>query len=223
MKNLRTTDSLRRPARCGSLNSWHRAFAACALLTRVAASLLVSCLLVLALVPALSADSLSARLRGDHIFVVPPKLDLMRPAIFARLKNGGTVTYDFHVALWVGNRQTVRRRAFERFIVSYDLWEEKFAISGLRKPRAGVTNVDSRSIAAWCAEHIAIPAGDIKPHESIWLKLEIRAADPKKDPALLDEGLNLINLVEILSRPSRAEQQRWSFESAELRPAELRR
>jgi hypothetical protein len=188
----------------------------------IAGSHFASCLLVLALVPAVCADSLSARLRGDQLFVVPPRLDLMRPAIFARLKNGGTATYDFHVALMVGNRSTPRRRAFERFIVSYDLWEEKFAISGLRKPRAGVTNIDGDSIASWCAGHVAIPAGDIKPEDRIWLKLEIRAADPKKDPALLDEGLNLINLVELLSRPSRGEQQRWTVESAELRITELR-
>lgn len=188
---------------------------------KAAACGLFSCLLVLALVPAVCADSLSARLRGDQIFTVPPKLDLMRPAIFARLKNGGTVTYDFHVALWAGNRQTVRRRAFERFIVSYDLWSEKFAITGLRKPRAGITGVDAGAIASWCASRVAVPASGIEPGEPVWLKLEIRAADPKKDPALLDEGLNLINLVEILSRPSRGEQQRWSVESAELRLSEL--
>ncbi|MBM3738283.1 MAG: hypothetical protein FJW39_21075 [Acidobacteria bacterium] len=189
---------------------------------RVAA--VIFCLLVLALVPVLLADTLSARLRGDQIFFQAPGLNLIREPLLARLKTGGTVAYDFHLALWTGNRDAVRRRAFERFVVSYDLWEEKFAVTGLRQPRISVANLKSNEIGVWCLDRIGLRSPDLKPADPLWLKLEVRAVDPKRDAGLLDDpdGVNLARLVDLFSRPRESGDQRWSFESGRLRASDLR-
>ena len=36
--------------------------------------------------------------------------------------------FDFQLTLWVGTRASVFDRTLQRFVVSYDLWEEKFSI-----------------------------------------------------------------------------------------------
>ncbi len=183
----------------------------------------LSAMPVLALVPALYADSLAAKWRGDQLFVSAAGLDLVREPLFGRLMNGGTVAYDFHVALWVGNKNTVRRRAFERFVVSYDLWEEKFAVTGLRNPRIAARNLKAREVGAWCLEHVALHAADLKPADNLWVKLEVRAADPRRDSRLLEpDGVNIANLIGLLSGPARAGEQRWTAESSQLLAAELR-
>ncbi len=181
-----------------------------------------SSLLVLALVPVLCADSLSVRFRGDQLFFSAPKLDLTREPLLARLRNGAPVTYDFHLALWSGVKTNLRRRSFERFVVSYDLWEEKFAVRGLGKARSGAIQLDAAGVSRWCLENVSIVSPGLAPDEPFWVRLEIRAADPRKDPALLDpRGINLANLVDLLSRPSRGDQQRWVLESGQLRAREV--
>jgi hypothetical protein len=183
----------------------------------------LSAMPVLALVPALNADSLTAKWRGDQIFVSAAGLDLVREPLFGRLLNGGTVAYDFHLALWVGNKATVRRRAFERFVVSYDLWEEKFAVTGLRNPKVAARNLGARAVGTWCLEHVALQVSDLKPADKLWVRLEVRAVDTRREPSLLEpDGVNVVNLVGLLSRPARPGEQRWSLESGQLLASEMR-
>jgi hypothetical protein len=172
----------------------------------------------------LQADSLNVRLRGDRLFVSVPRMDLLGGPVLSRLKNGTSVAFDFHLALWVGNRGSVRRRAFERFVVSYDLWEERFAVTNLRKPRASASGLAEREVESWCLDKIALPAVDLSREKVLWAKLEVRAVEPARDAELFDSnGISLSNLVELLSRPARRDESRWSFESGAIQVAGLRR
>ena len=53
------------------------------------------------------------------------------------------------------------------------------------------------------------------------LRLEIRSA-ASKEPLAAASGINLATLIEIFSRPSRPQQDRWSLESAPFQLADLK-
>lgn len=171
----------------------------------------------------LQADSLKLRLRGEQLFVSTQRIDLLEPeAIMSRLRSGSTVAFDFHLALWVGTKNNLRRRSFERFVVSYDLWEEKFAVTNLRKPRSSAAGLSKKQIETWCLDKIALPAVNLTGESNVWAKLEIRTVDPRQDEALFrSEGISVTDLVELISRPGRKDEPRWAFESGAVRVTDL--
>ncbi|MEZ5351807.1 MAG: hypothetical protein R2762_04165 [Bryobacteraceae bacterium] len=168
------------------------------------------------------ADSLGVQLREGEVHVTLPRMDLFRGAVLTRLKNGSAVAFDFHLSLWTGNKDIVRRRSFERFVVSYDLWEEKFAVTTLRKPRAAANGLSPRQVEQWCLEHISIPAPDLSRETRLGARLDVRAVDPGRDAELFTgDALSLTGLVELLSRPARKDENRWTFESAAIQIGQL--
>jgi hypothetical protein len=169
-------------------------------------------------------DSLKVGLRDGLVVVDVPRMDLFRGSILTQLKNGKAVAFDFHLALWTGSKTNIRRRAFERFVVSYDLWEEKFAVTNLRKPRANAAGLTPRQVEFWCLQHLSMPAPDLTGEENAGARLDVRAVDSDHEVDLFaNDGLNLTGLIELLSRPARKDENRWTFESAALRVSELRR
>lgn len=180
-------------------------------------------LTALVLAPVLGADALSVHQRGNDIYVSTTRLNLIEGPIQARLKNASTVAFDFHLALWSGNRSNLRRRSFERFIVSYDLWEEKYKVTGLRKPSVSAAGLTAEAVGPWCLQHIRLANLDFQQDRELWVRLDVRAVDPKQDANTFDsEGVSLINLIERISRPARGEARRWAFESGSVRVADLR-
>ncbi len=175
------------------------------------------------LAAAVPAEQLTLDLRGDTIFASARKLDLIQPRLLAQLKRGGTVAFDFHLALSVGDRATVSRRAFERFVVSYDLWEERFAVTTLRKPQTRVAGLGGGGVANWCLQNISLPLPRIAPGDKLWMRLEVRAAENRREVNLSpEEGLSLATLVEAFSRGVKSGETQWSLDSGPVSLATLR-
>ena len=182
---------------------------------------LVSSLAILA--AAVPAEQLTLDLRGDMLFASARKLDLIQPRLLAQLKQGGTVAFDFQLALWVGDRATVSRRAFERFVVSYDLWEERFAVTTLRKPQARALGLGREAVAAWCLQNIGMPTPRMNVADKVWVRLDVRAVENRRDVELAsEEGLSLTGLIEVFSRGAKAGEARWSLDSGPVSIATLR-
>jgi hypothetical protein len=184
-------------------------------------SLLVTGIAILA--AAVPAEQLTLDLRGDVLFASARKLDLIQPRLLAQLKRGSSVAFDFQMSLWVGNRDTVNRRAFERFVVSYDLWEERFAVTTLRKPQARVTGLAAANVGTWCLQNLGLPTPRISAADKLWVRLDVRAAENRQEVELAaDDGLSLSNLIEVFSRGTKAGESRWSLESGPVAVATLR-
>ena len=182
---------------------------------------LVSGIAILA--AAVPAEQLTLDLRGDTIFASARKLDLIQPRLLAQLKRGGTVAFDFHLALSVGERAAVSRRAFERFVVSYDLWEERFAVTTLRKPQTRVMGLAGGGVANWCLQNISLPLPRTASGDKLWMRLEVRAAENRREVDLSPEdGLSLATLVEALSRGAKSGDAQWSLDSGPVSLATLR-
>jgi hypothetical protein len=116
------------------------------------------------------------------------------------------------------------RRALDRFIVSYDVWEEKFSVTQTGVERGTVTHLTSAAAEAWCLDHLAVGIGGVAPDKPFWVRLELRAEDARDQAGVVgDAGINLTRLIEIFSNPARAQQSRWEAITGPVRLLDLKR
>jgi hypothetical protein len=179
---------------------------------------------------AMWAEELVLHPRGGELHVAAPQLHFLTGDALGRLKNGAAVPYDFQLSLSAGSRANMLRRVLQRFVVSYDLWEEKYSVTKLNLASTRARSTERRSVShlapdaaeAWCVDNIALPLSGVAASDSLWVRLEIRTVESSEPPSLFGEsGVALSRLLEIFSRPARSDQQRWIAETGPFRLGDL--
>ena len=182
-----------------------------------------SALLALALLPlAAAVEDLLPRVGEDYLRVRAPGLHILEGDALKRLKDGSAVAYNFQLSLLGYPNQKLERRALQRFVVSYDLWEEKFAVVTTTGSRQTVSHLSADAVEKWCLETLTLPTDGIDAGEKFWLNLEIRAEERAHDALIEGDGLSLRTLVEIFSRPPGGRQQTWKVQSGPFQLISLR-
>ena len=178
---------------------------------------------------AMFAEELAVHWRNDELHISAPKLHFLAGQSLDRLKNGDSVPFDFQLLLWRDARGNLSARSLERFVVSYDLWEEKFSVTKVRasavlREGTSVSHLSAPAAEAWCVDHIALPSGSLNLTQQFWVRLEIRSAEPKQTAGVVgDSGVSLTRPIDLFSHPVRADQQKWTVESGPLKLEDLKR
>lgn len=174
---------------------------------------------------AFAPAALSVTWDGDSIFISAPHLHFLTGKSLERLKDGAPVVFLSQVTVATDPAyRTTFRRLPERFVVSYDLWEERFAVTRLSGLPRSISHLTAAAAEAWCLESMALSAAGMEPRRQFWLRFELRAADPKEEAAVVGEpGINITRMIEVFSRRARAEQPGWTLDAGPLRLADLRR
>ncbi len=158
---------------------------------------------------------------GGEIRVTAPSLHFLTGKSLSRLHDGAAVPFDFQLIITAGSKTNVVARALERFTISYDVWEEKFSVVRVGDFRRSGMRLSASSAESWCLDNIVIAAAGLPSGQQLSARLEIRSAE-SKEPLATSSGINLSTLIEIFSRPSRPEQDRWSVESAPFQLSDLK-
>jgi hypothetical protein len=178
---------------------------------------------------AMWAQELAAHWRNDEIHISAPNLHFITGPSLDRLKNGAAVPFDFQLTASLESRGGPIARALERFVVSYDLWEEKYSVSKVRastpvRDAASVSHLSVQAAEAWCVGQIALPTSSLRNDQPFWLRLELRSIEPKQSAGVVgDSGISLTRLIDVFSHPLRPEQQRWAIESGPFKLDDLKR
>jgi len=168
------------------------------------------------------AETLLPRLEGNLLRASAPQLHFLTGKPLERLHNGASVAFNAQLSLSLERGSATIERSVERFVVSYDLWEEKFSASRLSQPPRSVSHLSAGAAEAWCLLNLMLPVTSLASDKSFWLRLELRAEDPRERPAVLGEpGISLTRLIELFSRPSRGGQPSWVLEDGPFRLADL--
>jgi hypothetical protein len=167
-----------------------------------------------------STGLLPRHVAGD-LHVNAPNLHFLTGKSLSRLHDGAAVPFDFQLIIASGSKDNVVARSLERFTVSYDVWEEKFSVVRVRDFRRSGMRLSASSAESWCLDNIVIPTAGLPAGQQLWARLEIRSAE-SKEPLATTSGINLATLIEIFSRPSRPQQDRWSVESAPFQLSDLK-
>ena len=170
-------------------------------------------------------EGLEVRWRKDRIRVAAPELHFVSGKQLEKLHNGAPVPYAFQLSLSTDRWSSTLLRDIERFVLSYDLWEEKFSVTKLGSPRRSASQLGARAAEAWCIDEMALDSAGVGDQQPFWLRLEIRADAPGELPPAGEggEGATLTRLVELFSRRARREQSHWELSAGPMRLAELRR
>jgi hypothetical protein len=172
----------------------------------------------------LAAPALHLRLDGSDLRVTAPHLKFLTGKPLERLKDGASVAFLAQFSLAADANAAATRRAVERFVISYDLWEEKFSVAQTTRERHSISHLTAAAAEAWCLDRLALNVADIAPERPFWIRLELRAEDPKDQAAVVGEpGINLTRLIEVFSNPARALQPHWEATVGPVRLADLPR
>src|SRR5436190_8055975 len=155
---------------------------------------------------ALSPQGLIARWAGDRLQVTPIGLHFLTGKALDRLHEGAAVPFAFRLSLFNSPQPPPLQSSLARFIVSYDVWSEKFKIV-LQSvgTRTAVTNLAPTAAEAWCVSQMGLSVINVPNDRDLWMRLEIRAEDPMPRAPIADAGLSLSSLVDVLTRPPRSE------------------
>jgi hypothetical protein len=171
----------------------------------------------------LAVPRLLIRRDGDNLRISAPQIRFLTGKSLERLKNAANVSFVSLITLSLDYAANVVSRKVDRFVLSYDLWEEKFKATRLTPPSATVERLSVPAAEAWCLDGLVPIPSAMNAARPFWIKLELRAEDPKEAASIVGEpGINLTRLVEIFSRPPRnQQQQRWIESAGPLRLQDL--
>jgi hypothetical protein len=178
--------------------------------------------IALAAIPDLLGQELQLAWNGRELRVSAPQLHFLTGKALERARNGNAVAFDMQLSVLAGT--SVLSRTAERFVISYDLWEERFAAARLARdgrPQRSATHLTQTAAEVWCLDNLVLPAEKLDPNRQVTVQLDVRAEEARDSTHIVGEpGISLTALIEIFSRPSRSQQARWTLQRGPLRIAD---
>jgi hypothetical protein len=180
--------------------------------------------LALPLSRAFGSNPISVRYDGDNLRAAAPSLHFLTGKTLDRLKDANTVAMVANLSLYAIDQAGPFRDSAARFEISYDLWEETFKVIAdlpSRRARAGLTAPQAEE---WCLENLVVSAAGLAPDRPFFLRLEMRATDPKEfSGAMADPGSFFRAMVEFIARKAAPGDPHWGpYQSGTFRLSDLR-
>ena len=176
-----------------------------------------------------ASQEVDLRIVNDHLQVSAPGLHFLAGKPLEQLRNGASVAFDIQISILGDSRQSVLHRSFDRFVLSYDIWEEKFSIARMRSSASGgsASHLSASAAEAWCVRSFVLPLAGLPQNLPLWVRIDVRANEgrerrPTDDTD--DQTFSLTNLIDIFSRPARGRsgsQSQWRAESSSFLLANL--
>ncbi len=172
-------------------------------------------------------DDDNLHLDGDDLRVTPPpQFHFLSGKPLEKLRDGATLVYLAQLSLTASGeeRTLLARPAVNRFLVSFDVWEEKFSVTSTALEKATASHLSAEAAEGWCLDHLPLGIDGVPHDKPLWIKLELRAEDARDQAVVIGRsGINLTRLIEVFSNPARAQQMHWEAVAGPVRLADLKR
>ena len=169
-----------------------------------------------------ATEQLSLRYDGDVIHVTAPSVHFLSGKPLERLRDGAAVAFVAQLDLLNESRVPVRQPQKARFVVSLDLWEDKFSVTQLGKTPRSVDRLSASAAELWCFEGLTMSTLGVPPDQYFWLRFEMRTGSPRDLEGDLPQGFNLRELIALLGR-KKSEEIHWGPLETRMRLADLPR
>jgi hypothetical protein len=172
-----------------------------------------------------SAQGLTVDTVGDALKIRAPGFGFLQEDLLARLKDGRSVRVELAAMVLPAPGKSPAATTRRVFALSYDLWEERFAVTAVDARSQSVSHLALAAAEAWCVEQLTIPVttlGALGRGVPFWIRLESRAldGDGASDPS--DSGYTLQTLIDFLSRRRKTESSPHALEAGPFRMPEPR-
>ena len=168
----------------------------------------------------LSAQTLTMDVVGEMLKVRASGFSFLQGDPLARLKDGRSVRIELAALVLPAPGKPPLAAARRSFAVSYDLWEERFAVTMVGTRPQSVSHLTMAAAEAWCVEQLAIPFSTLDSwgrNLPIWLRLESRPLAADSPPGVDDSGYTLQALIDALSRRRKTESLSQALEAGPFR------
>ena len=187
----------------------------------VAAAWRIAIVLALVGLPALgaSAQSLTFDVLNEAVRIRTPGFSFLKGDPLARLKDGRSVRVELAAMVLPGPGKSPAAITRRIFALSYDLWEERFAVTTVDKRSQSVSHLALAAAEGWCVDQLSIPLnalGTLGRDLPFWIRLEYRIVDgDAPDPA--ESGYTLQGLIDALSRRHKPDSSTHALEAGPFR------
>lgn len=170
----------------------------------------------------LLSQSMTLSTTNGALRVQAPGFHFIEGDSLVRLKDGQSVRVDLELAVFErpgGSRVAQQRQAC---VLSYDLWEERFAVTVAGAPTRSISHLTLAAAEAWCVQQIEIPVsalGRLARKLPFWIRLESRVVDDISS-GRDEEGFTLRSLIEALSRRRKTSAASHAIEAGPFRVQE---
>ncbi len=177
---------------------------------------------------AAASQEVEVRLINDRIQVAAPGLHFLTGKPLEQLRNGASVAFDIQISILSDQRQTVLHRTFDRFVLSYDVWEEKFSVARMRSTANSALHLSASAAEAWCVSRFQVLTAGLPQDKPLWVRIDVRAnegRDKRLNNSEPDDSFSLGALIDLFGRTARprAGTSQWRAESDSFQLAQLRR
>ena len=167
------------------------------------------------------AQSVTVSRVGDAVVVHAPGFGFIKGETLARLKDGRSVRVDLDLDVLPRPAAPASAQARQTFVLSYDLWEEKFAVTLVGPPSRSIAYQTATSAEAWCLEQVTVPVsalGRLGRDLPFWVRLGYRVLDADSTPSTDAGGdFTLRGMIDALSRKRKADAAPHSIEAGPFR------
>ncbi len=167
------------------------------------------------------SQSLVVKRQGDYLHLAAPQMHFLGGEALEKLHNGSTVTYVFTLSIMAENADGPAIRIEERFAVSFDLWEEKYAVVRIGSNGLAASHMSAATAEAWCLDNLRVPLQAVSPKESFMIKLECSVAENEDEEGEKSGPLTLAGLIDIFSRKQSRKLPRWEAAAGPLHLSDL--
>ncbi len=160
-----------------------------------------------------SRDGALLRLRA-------PSFRFIEGDVLSRLRDGRALQLEFTAAALTSPAGDAVTQIRQIFNVSFDLWEERFAVTRLDPPRRSVSHLGARDAEAWCLTHLALSFADLArlgKDGRFWIRLSYEVQDPSAAQSPRGDPYTLRRLIDYLSQRRQASALRRSIEAGPFR------
>jgi hypothetical protein len=185
------------------------------------AAALVTFVLVAAAAAELSTQSVTIKTVSGAVQVQAPGFAFIDGPVADRLRDGRSVRLEVALVVLDQPRGTIVTQARQAFALSFDLWEERFAVTRVGMPPRSMSHRSVKNAEAWCLEQVTVPVttfGRLGRGAPFWIRLSYRVLEMTPEAeANPDEGLTLAALIDRLSRRGDQDQMGRSLEAGPFR------
>ena len=147
-------------------------------------------------------------------------LRLIEGAVATHLKDGRSVRVDFEMTILDKAQGTAVTQNRQAFTLSFDLWEQRYAVTRTGAAPRSISHLAARDAEAWCLEQLAMPLtalGRFARDLPFWVRVEFLVQDQPPSAPQTGPLSALGSLIEALSRRRADEAFGRSFEAGPFR------
>jgi hypothetical protein len=163
---------------------------------------------------------LTVRTVADALHVRVSGLGLIAGPVLDRLQDGRSVRIDFELIVLEKPNGAVVTRAQQSFNLSFDLWEQRFAVTRIGSMPRSISHLTARAAEDWCLDNVTVPLaaiGRVGRDTPFWVRVEYRVPNRTAAPETDESTFTLQTLIDVLSRRREDQDRTKSVEAGPFR------